>query len=55
MQVRVAYKDGEKECQFIAAGTDIVVDLLTDNGIDIRQIPAEEYTNGFRAKENSHD
>lgn len=51
MTVRIKYKDGDKECFLQVSGADIEIDMLVDKGIDIQQIPAEEYNQGFRAKE----
>lgn len=51
MTVRVKYKEGKREYFLQVTGEDIEVDLLTSSGIDIRQIPDEEYSQGFRARE----
>ncbi len=53
MTVRIRYKDGDKECFLQVCGGEVEVDMLVDNGIDIQQIPAEEYNQGFRAKERT--
>ena len=55
MKVYITYKDDDKECFFMCAGKDIEVNMLTDKGLDIRQIPGEEYSSGFRAKERTDD
>lgn len=51
MTVNVKYKYNGVEHFLIIVGEDMEVDLLTSAGIDIRQIPDEEYSQGFRAKE----
>lgn len=53
MTVNVKYKLNGVEHFLIIVGEDIEVDLLTNNGIDIKQIPDEEYRQGFRAKERT--
>lgn len=51
MTVQVKYKRGKKEYFFLVDGEDIEVDLITETGLEIVQIPSEEGTQGFRAKE----
>lgn len=51
MVIRVKYNDGERECFLQVSGKDIEVDMLTRRGINIVQIPDEEYQQGFRAVE----
>lgn len=55
MIVRVKYIDNGKEHLLQVCGGDIEVDLLTSNGIEIVQIPPEEYEQGFRAKERKDE
>lgn len=51
MQLVVRYKDGKKDCVFAVAGEHMEVDFMTDKGIELEQIPDEEYIQGFRLKE----
>ena len=51
MTVRVKYKEGNKECFLQVSGEDIEVDLITEKGLDMFQIPKEEEEHGFRARE----
>lgn len=50
MIVNVKYKLNGIEHFLIVVGEDIEVDLITDKGLDMFQIPKEE-EKGFRAKE----
>ena len=51
MTVRVKYKDGDKECFVQVSGSEVEVDLLVDKGLEMVQIPSEEWAQGFRAVE----
>ena len=51
MTVSISYKLSGKEHVLLLIGDDIEVGLLTNKGIDIKQIPEEEGIHGFRAKE----
>lgn len=55
MVIRVKYNDGERECFMQVCGKDIEVDMLTRKGINIVQIPDEEYQQGFRATEREDE
>ena len=51
MTVRIKYLDNGIEHMAIISGEDMEVDMLVDRGIDIKQIPSEEWNQGFRASE----
>ena len=55
MTVRVKYKEGKRECFLLVTGEDIEVDLITEKGLDMFQIPAEEEEKGFRARERKDE
>lgn len=51
MTVNIKYKLNGVEHMLIIVGDDIEVDLITDKGLDMFQIPEEEEEHGFRARE----
>ena len=51
MTVNIKYKLNGVEHMLIIVGDDIEVDLITEIGLEIVQIPSEECYQGFRAKE----
>lgn len=51
MTVNIKYKQNGADRMLIVVGEDMEVEMLVDKGIEIIQIPSEEWNQGFRAKE----